>query len=89
MNGEDVARRGREFHGQVRGGDDGADGVEREVAKEDIVGCGRANNKEADGNGFSLGSIAKHGVKVSVAASGNLFAREAIDWFVIQDHGSV
>jgi len=89
MNGEDVARREWEFHGQVRGGDDGAEGVERGAAKEDIVRCGRVNNKEADGNGFSLGSIAKHGVKVNVAASGNLFAREAIDWFIIRDHGSV
>jgi len=89
MDGKDVARRGREFHGQVKGGDDSADGVERGTAKEDIVGCGHVNNKEAEGNGFSLGSIAKHGVKVNVAASGNLFAKEAIDWFVIRDHGSV
>jgi len=28
-------------------------------------------------------------VKVNVAVSGNLFAREAIDWFVIWNHGSV
>jgi len=79
MNGEDVTRRGREFHGQVRGGDDGAEGVERGAAKEDIVGCGHVNDKEADGNGFILGSITKHSVKVNVAGSGNLFAREAID----------
>jgi len=89
MNGEDVAGRGREFHGQVRGGDDGAKGVERGAAKEDIVGCRHVNDKEADGNGFSMGSIAKHSVKVNVVVSGNLFAREAIDWFVIRDHGSV
>ena len=31
----------------------------------------------------------KHGVKVDVAAGGNLFAREAIDWFVIWDHGLI
>jgi len=31
----------------------------------------------------------KHGVKVDVAASGYLFARKAIDWFVIRDHSSV
>ena len=36
-----------------------------------------------------MGSITKHGVKVDVATGGNLFAREAIDWFVIWDHGSV
>jgi len=89
MNGEDVARRGREFQGQVRGGDDGAEGVEQGTAKEDIIGCGRVNDKEADGNGFSLGSNTKHSVKVNVAAGGNLFSRKAIDWFIIQDHGSV
>jgi len=89
MDGEDVARRGRELHGQMRGGDDNAEGVERRTAKEDIIGCGRVDDKEADENGFSLGSIAKHGVKVNVAAGGNLFAREAIDGFVIWNHGSV
>jgi len=31
----------------------------------------------------------KHGVKVDVAAGGYLFARKAIDWFVIRDHSSV
>ena len=79
MDGEDVARRGRELHGQMKGGDDNAEGVERRTTKEDIVGCGHVNDKEADGNGFSLGSIAGHGMKVNVAAGGNLFAREAID----------
>ena len=79
MDGEDVARRGRELHGQMRGVDDSAEGVERRTTKEDIVGCGCINDKEADGSGFSLGSIAKHGVKVNVATGGNLFAREAID----------
>jgi len=89
MDGEDVAKRGKELHGQMRGGDDSVEGVERRTAKEDIVGCGRVNDKETDGNGFSLGSIAKHDVKVNVVAGGNLFAREAIDWFVIWNHGSV
>jgi len=89
MDGKDVARRGREFHVQMRGGDDGTEGVERGTAKEDIVGCGRVNIRDTDGNGFSLGSITKHDVKVNVAAGGNLFVREAIDWFVIWDHGSV
>jgi len=89
IDGEDVARRGRELHGQIRDWDDSAEGVKRRAAKEDIVGCGHVNDKEADGNGFGLGSIAKHGVKVNVAAGGNLFAREAINWFVIWNHGSV
>jgi len=89
IDGEDVTGRGRELHGQMRGEDDSTEGVERRTAKEDIVGCGCVNDKEVDGNGFSLGSIAKHGVKVNVAAGGNLFAREAIDWFVIWNHGSV
>ena len=66
MDGENVARRGREFHGQVRSGDDGAEGVERGTTKEDIIGCGCVNDEEADGNGFSLGSVTKYGVKVNV-----------------------
>ena len=89
MDGEDVARRGRELHGQMRGVDDSAEGVERRTTKEDIVGCGRVNDKEADGNHFSLGSVTKHGVKVNLVAGGHLFAREARDWFVVWDHGSV
>jgi len=40
-------------------------------------------------DGFGLCSITKHSVKVDVAAGGNLFAREAIDWFVIWDHGRI
>ena len=40
-------------------------------------------------DGFGLCSITKHSVKVDVAAGGNLFARKAIDWFVIRDHSSV
>jgi len=89
VDSEDVTRRGWEFHGQMGGGNDNAEGVERRTTQEDIVGCGCIDNKEADGNGFGLGSITKHGVKVDVAAGGNLFAREAIDWFVIWDHGRV
>jgi len=73
----------------MRGGDDSTEGVERRAAKEDIVECARVNDKEVDGNGFGLGSIAKHNVKVNVAAGGYLFAREAIDGFVIWNHGSV
>ena len=36
MDGEDVARRGGKLHGQMRGGDDNAKGVERGAAEEDI-----------------------------------------------------
>jgi len=79
MDGEDVTGRGGELHGQMGGRDDSAEGVKRMTAKEDMEGCGRVKDKEANGNGFSLGSIAKHGVKVNVAAGGNLFARKAID----------
>jgi len=56
MDDEDVTRRGGKFHGQVRGGDDGAKGVERGAAKEDIIRCGCVNDEEADRNGFGLGS---------------------------------
>jgi len=89
MDGEDVARRGGKFHGQVRGGDDGAKGVERGTAKEDIIRCGCVNDAEVDKNGFGLGSITEDCVKVNVAAGGNLFAKKAIDWFIIWDHGCV
>jgi len=89
MDGEDVARRGGEFHGQVRGGDDGAEVVERGTAKEDIIRCGCVNDVEADGNSFGLGSITEDGVKVNVAASENLFSRKAIDRFIIRDHGNI
>jgi len=36
-----------------------------------------------------LGSLTKDGVEVDVAAGGNLFAREAIYWFIIEDHSGV
>ena len=71
------------------GGDDSAEGIERRAAQEDIIGCRCVDDKEADGDGFGLGSITKHDVKVNVAAGGNLFAREAIDWFVIWNHGCI
>jgi len=32
VDGEDVARRGRELHGQMGGGDDSAESVERRTA---------------------------------------------------------
>ena len=89
MDGEDVARRGGKFHGQMRGGDDGAKGVERGAAKKDIIRCGCVNNEEADGNSFGLSSITEDGVKVNVAAGENLFSRKAINWFIIWDHGGI
>jgi len=89
MDGEDVTGRKRELHGQVGGGDNSAKGVEGRTAQEDIVGCWRVDDKEADWNGFGLGPLTKHGVKVDVAAGGYLFARKTIDWFVIRDHSSV
>ena len=70
-------------------GDDGAEGVERGTAKEDIIRCGCVNDEEVDRNGFSLGSVTKYGVKVNVAAGGNLFSKKAIDGFIIRDHGNV
>jgi len=89
VDGEDVTRRGRELHGQVGGGDNSAKGVEGRTTQEDIVGCWRVNDKEADWNGFGLASLMKHGVEVDVAVGGYLFARKAIDWFVIWGHSSV
>ena len=78
MYGQDVAGWGREFHGQVRGGDDCT------------KGCWCINNKEADGDedGFGLGSIPEDGVEVYVAPGGYLFTGKAIYWLVIWDHGS-
>jgi len=89
VDGEDVTGRRRELHGQVGGGDNNAKGVEEKTAQENIVGCWHVDDKEADWNGFGLGSLTKHGVKVNVATGGYLFARKAIDWFVIRDHSSV
>jgi len=79
VDGEDVTRRRRELHGQVGGGDNNAKGVEGGMAQEDIVGRWRVDYKEADWNGFGLGSFTKHGVQVDVVAGGYLFARKAID----------
>jgi len=73
----------------VAGGDNSGKGVEGRTTQEDIVGCWRVNDKEVDWNGFGLASLTKHGVEVDVAASGYLFARKAIDWFVIWGHSSV
>ena len=89
MDGEDVTEWRRELHGQVGGGDDSAKGVEGRTTQEDIVGCWRVDDKEADWDGFSLSSLTKDGVEVDVATSGYLFAREAIDRLVIRDHDGV
>ena len=89
VDGEDITRKRRELHGQVGGGDNSAKGVEGRMTQEDIVGCWCVDDKEAKWDGFGLGSVVKHGVKVDVAASGYLFARKAVDWFVIRDHSSV
>ena len=89
MDGNEVAIWGGKLHGQMRGGDDDAKGVERAAAKEDVIRCGCVNDEEADKNGLGLGSITEDGVEVNVAASGNLFSRKAINWFIIWDHGCV
>jgi len=73
----------------VRGGNDGTKGIEGRTTQEDIVGCWRVDDKEADWDGFSLGPLPKDGVEVDVATGGYLFTRKAIDWLVIWDHGSV
>jgi len=78
VDGKDVAGRGRELHGQVMGGDDGAKGIEGRTAQEDVVGCWRVDDKEAYWDGFGLGSLPKDGVEVNVTPGGYLFARKAI-----------
>ena len=87
--GQDVTGWGGEFHGQVRGRDDCAKGIEGRTTQEDVVGCWHVNDKEADWDGFGLGSIPKDGVEVNVASGGYLFAGKAIYWFVIWDHGGI
>ena len=89
VDGKNVAGRGRELHGQVRGGNDDAKGIEGRTAQEDVVGCWRVDNKEADWDGFSLGPLPKDGVEVNVAPSGYLFTRKATYWLVIWDHDGV
>jgi len=89
MDGKNVVGRGRELHGQVRGGNDDAKGIKGRTTQEDVVGCWRVDDKEADWDGFSLGPLPKDGVEVNVATGGYLFTRKAIDWLVIWDHGGV
>ena len=73
----------------MRGGNDGAKGIEGTTAQEDVIGCWRVDDEEADWDGFSLGSLPKDGVEVNVAPGGYLFTRKAIYWLVIWDHGGV
>jgi len=89
MNGEDVAKWGGKLHGQMRGGDDNAKGVERGVAEEDIIRCRCVDDEEADRNGLGLGSVTKDGMEVNVATGGNFFPKKAINWFIVWDHGGV
>jgi len=89
VDGKDVAGRGRELHGQVRGGNDIAKGIEGRTAQKDVVGCWRVDDKEADWDGFGLGPLTKDGMEVDIATGGYLFTREAIDWLIIWDHGGV
>ena len=81
--GQDVTGWGSELHGQVRGGNDIAKGIEGRTAQKDVVGCWRVDDKEADWDGFGLGSIPKDGVEVNVASGGYMFAGKAIYWLVI------
>jgi len=89
MYGQDVAGWGRELHGQVRGRDDYAKCIEGRTAQEYVVRCWRIDNKEADWDGFGLGSIPKDGVEVYVAPGGYSFAGKAVYGLIIWDHGGV
>ena len=51
----------------MRGGNDGAKGIEGRTAQEDVIGCWCVDNEEADWDVFSLGSLLKNGVEVNVA----------------------
>jgi len=73
----------------VRGGNDGAKDIEGRTAQEDVIGCWRVDDEEADWDGFSLGPLPKDGVEVNVASGGYLFTGKAIYWLVIWDHDSV
>jgi len=73
----------------MKGGNDGANGIEVRTTQEDVIGCWRVNDEEADWDGFSLGSLAKDGVEVNVAPGGYLFTGKAIYWLVIWDHSDV
>jgi len=73
----------------VGGGDDCAKCIEGRTAQEDVVRCWRIDNKEADWDGFGLGSVPKDGVEVDVAPGGYLFVGKAIYGLIIWDHGGV
>jgi len=89
MTGEDVARWGWKLHGQMRGIDDGAKGVERGATEEDIIRCGCVDDEEADRDGLGLGSVTEDGMEVNVVEGGILFARKTINWFIIWDNDGV
>jgi len=69
MDAEDAARRRGKLHGQMRGGDYDAKGVERGAAEEDILGCRRINDEETDRDTLGLGAVAEDGMEVNIAAS--------------------
>ena len=73
----------------MRSGNDDAKGIEGRTAQEDVIGCWRVDDEEADWDGFSLRSLPKDGVEVNVAPGGYLFTRKAIYWLVIWDNGGI
>jgi len=62
-----------EIHGQMRCGYDYAKSVEGWSAQEDIIGCGRVNDKESDRDCLGLSAITENGVEVDVATGGDIF----------------
>ena len=89
MDGQDVAGWGWELHSQVRGRDDCTKGIEGRTTQEYVVGCWRIDYKEADWDGFGLGSFPKDGMEVYVASGGYLFAGKAIYGLIIWYHGGI
>jgi len=73
----------------VRCRDDCTKGIEGGTAQEYIVGCGRIDYKEADWDGFGLGSFSKDDMEVYVAPGGYLFARKTVYGLIIWYHGGV
>jgi len=59
------------------------------VAEEDIIRCRCVDDEEADRNCLCLVAIAEDGMEVNVAVGENFFPREAINRFIIWDHGGV
>jgi len=71
----------------VRGRDDCAKCIEGSTAQKYVVRCWRIDNKEADWDGFGLGSVPKDGVEVYVAPGGYSFAGKTVYGLIIWDHG--